>query len=190
MRKAINVQPLRTTGEIQDMMTAIKRGKGGKKKRQAIAERDVMLFRFGINTGLRVSDILGLTVDQVKDKDFMKIKEQKTGKWRTVNLKGIKDEIQAYTEGKSGYLFPSQKGGQMTVTQAYRILTDAGDLLDRDDIGTHTMRKTFGYHYYKKTQNVAALQDMLNHSTPATTRAYIGITQDDINESLEGFRLG
>lgn len=52
------------------------------------------------------------------------------------------------------------------------------------------MRKTFGYHYYKRFKDVATLQEILNHAAPSITKRYIGITQDEINESLEGFRLG
>lgn len=47
---------------------------------------------------------------------------------------------------------------------AYKILRHAADYVGLDDIGTHTMRKTFGYHLYKKTGDVALLQKILNHS--------------------------
>ena len=105
----------------------------------------------------------------------------------------LQEEIERYTEGKSpdAYLFPSQKGtNPITTTQAYRILNDAADFLGRDDIGTHTMRKTFGYHHYKRFKDVAILQEIFNHSAPSITKRYIGIRQDEINESLNDFRLG
>lgn len=54
------------------------------------------------------------------------------------------------------FLFKSQKGtNPITTIQVYRILNNAADFLGRDDIGTHTIRKTFGYHHYKRFKNVA-----------------------------------
>lgn len=191
--RLINVQPLRTAEEIRDMKHAIRRGNKGTPKRKELAERDVLLFLVGINTGLRVNDIVKLKVGDVKGKDFFYIFEGKTKKKREVNISMIREEIDAFTENMkpSEYLFQSQKGnGPITTTQVYRILDDAADFLGRDDVGTHTMRKTFGYHHYKQFKDVAMLQEIFNHSSPSITKRYIGIRQDEINESLSGFRLG
>ena len=56
-------------------------------------------------------------------------------------------------------------------------------------MGTHTLRKTFGYHYYKKFKDIAMLQKIFNHSNPALTLNYIGIEQDKIDESYKNFIL-
>lgn len=189
----INVQPLRTAEEIEEMKWALKRGNKGTPKPPERAERDVLLFLIGINTGLRVNDIVRLTVDDVKGTDQFQIREGKTNKKRTIHVGMVRTEIDRFTEGKhpGGYLFASQKGtGPISTTQAYRILDDAADLLGRDDIGTHTMRKTFGYHHYKQFKDVAILQEIFNHAAPSITRRYIGIRQDEINDSLKDFRLG
>src|SRR5690625_6270208 len=61
-----NVQPLRTNKEIQEMILAIRRGNGSYPKNKKIAERDILMFLVGINTGLRISDILKLKVKYVK----------------------------------------------------------------------------------------------------------------------------
>ncbi|WP_026688300.1 tyrosine-type recombinase/integrase [Alteribacter aurantiacus] len=193
MRRLVNVEPLRSQDEIREMLLAIKRGNKGKPKREGLAERDVTLFLMGINTGLRVSDLLTLKVEDVRGRDHFVIREGKTKKKRSVIIASIRKELDEYTEGKddNAYLFPSQKGqNAMTTTQAYRVLESAGDYIGRDDIGTHTMRKTFGYHYYKRTRDIAMLQDIFNHSAPSITKRYIGITQDEIDKSLKGFRLG
>lgn len=71
----------------------------------------------------------------------------------------------------------------------YRILGDAADLLGWKVIGTYIMRKTFGYHHYKQFKDVAVLQEIFNHAAPSMTNRYIGIRQDEINESLADFRL-
>lgn len=54
-----------------------------------------------------------------------------------------------------------------------------------DGIGTHTMRKTFGYWYYKQSKDIATLQSILNHSHPEITLRYIGITDEEIENSLQ-----
>jgi len=85
-------------------------------------------------------------------------------------------------------LFRSQGSSRpITPTQVYRILDAAADLLGRNDIGKHTTRKTFGYHHYKQFKDVAILQEIFNHAAPSITRRYIGIRQDEINESLNDF---
>jgi len=52
------------------------------------------------------------------------------------------------------------------------------------------MRKTFGFHHYQRYKDVAILQEIFNHSSPSFTMRYIGITEDDINKTLDDFRLG
>jgi len=51
-----------------------------------------------------------------------------------------------------------------------------------DPIGTHTMRKTFGFHAYRNGYSVELLQQVFNYAAPSVTLRYIGITQDDIDE--------
>lgn len=83
------------------------------------------------------------------------------------------------------------KINQFTIppTQAYRVLQKAAEVLGRGDIGTHTMRKTFGYFYYRKTKDLVFLQEIFNHSAPIITKRYIGLIQEEIDESLEDFYL-
>ncbi|OVE45880.1 tyrosine-type recombinase/integrase, partial [Pseudobacillus badius] len=56
-------------------------------------------------------------------------------------------------------------------------------------IGTHTMRKTFGYHFYQQTKDVAMLQQIFGHSAPSVTLRYIGINDEMIDQILERFSL-
>jgi integrase len=178
-----NVQPLRSLQDIEDMKQSLRRWCG---------ERDHFLFVLGINTGLRVSDIVRLRVKDLRGKTHALIVEKKSGKSRRVLLKPIQEEIEAFTNGMNpdDWLFASRKGiSPISPTQAYRTLVKAGEMIDRTDIGTHTMRKTFGYHYYKRTKDVATLQQIFNHSAPSITKRYIGITQDDMDDSLDGFKL-
>jgi integrase len=180
----VDVQPLRTAQEIEDMEQSLRRWCG---------ERDWFMFMVGINTGLRAGDIVPLKVKHVRGKTYVHVLEGKTEKARRVSLKALQQEIEAYTRGidPEDWLFPSRKGnGHISETQAYRALVKAGEMIDRTDIGTHTMRKTFGYHHYKQNKDVAALQEIFNHSAPSITKRYIGIRQDEIDETMEGFKLG
>ena len=56
-------------------------------------------------------------------------------------------------------------------------------------VGTHTLRKTFGYHHYQKFKDVAVLQKIFNHYSPQITMRYIGIDQDMIDDSYNNFVL-
>lgn len=63
-----------------------------------------------------------------------------------------------------------QQGRHITRDRVYQIYADIAEKLGRDDIGTHTLRKTFGYHYYKKTRDIATLMFIFNHSSQAITK--------------------
>lgn len=178
-----DVQPIRDKQLLEDMKWSLKKWCG---------ERDYILFLIGINTGLRVGDLLKLKVSDVKRKKKVAIKEGKTKKPRTINLTNIYEEVQSYiAQNHSEWLFPSRKGeSPITPTQAYRQLNKAARMVDIEDgIGTHTMRKTFGYWFYKQTKDVAKLQSILNHSHPEITLRYIGITEEEIEEDLLNFVL-
>src|SRR5699024_2710029 len=107
--RIINVQPLRTKEEINEMKLAIKRGNKGVPKRPELAQRDVFIFLIGINTGLRVNDIIRLKVGDVRGKNQFVIYEGKTNKRREVNVGMLQGEIERYTEDRhpDEYLFKS-----------------------------------------------------------------------------------
>lgn len=156
--------------------------------------RDFILFLMGINIGLRISDILKLKVGDVRNKDYIEITEQKTGKYKRIPItEAFKSDLEAFIIDKSDdkWLFTSQRGDKpITRIQAYRIISNAclkAGINAR--IGTHTLRKTFGYHFYQKTKDVALLQCIFNHSAPSVTLRYIGINQDRIDSSLRSFGL-
>lgn len=180
----VNVQPLRTKAEIDEFREALAMSKQ--------SDRNLLLFNIGINTGLRIGDIVKLRIEDVKGRSNVVVNEGKTKKPRRVYLTAIMGDIADYLDGRpdEGWLFPSRKGdGHITPTQAYRIYSKAADLLGRADIGTHTGRKTFGFHYYQRTKDVATLMEIFNHSDQATTKRYIGIREQEIEATLKDFRL-
>ena len=154
--------------------------------------RDYMLFVIGINTGLRISDILPLKVKDVTGIHII-IKEKKTGKNKRFKINSnLRAELDKYiiNMNDNDYLFPSRKGDKpISRIQAYRILNDVAEKLGVPEVGTHTLRKTFGYWHYKQFKDVAILQKIFNHSAPSVTLEYIGITADLVDKTIDDFYL-
>lgn len=151
-----------------------------------------LIFKFGINTGLRVGDLLKIKVcDIFNERGFREhliIMEQKTGKEKRIKLnETLKQCINVYVGEQKlttgDYLFFSQKGSHLGRIQVYKKLKEAGNAVGVENIGTHTMRKTWGYWTYKISKyNVALIMDTFNHSSPSVTLRYIGINQDQKDE--------
>lgn len=157
--------------------------------------RNYLLFVLGVNSGLRISDLLSLTVNDVKEKDRVILREKKTGKPKDFPLSNTcKSAIQEYfgnAKVESRWLFKSRKGNYpISRIQAYRIINKAARAIGLNDpIGTHTMRKTFGYWAHKDGADITKIQKLLNHSSPEITLAYIGITKDDLDNIYKNLNL-
>ena len=160
---------------------------------QKQSERDRLLFVFGTNSGLRISDIVALNVGDVRNKNYVQIVEKKTGKFKRFPLNDkLKSLIPDFVKGKRDRepLFKSLWGRRYNRITAYYMLRDACKAVGLEEkIGTHSMRKTFGYHHYKKYKNIALLQKIFNHSSPQITLRYIGVEQDEIDYSYLNFVL-
>ena len=156
-----------------------------------------VIFQIGIYSGLRISDIVGLDIFDVENKTFVDVVEKKTGKHKKFPLnehlqKIIKDYLKirktkwAYEETKP--LFIGKKHCRIDRSIVYRKIVEACYSLGIEgNFGTHTMRKTFGYHHYKQFKDPVLLQKIFNHSSPLITLRYIGIEQEDINNSYKDF---
>lgn len=178
------VQPIRNIEDIENMKRTLLRN----------SQRDYMLFLTGINTGLRISDILKLNVCDVRGKSHLIIKEKKTGKNKRLLLNApFKAELDDYILDMEDDepLFRSQKGDKQPICaiRAWNIMREAARKCGLDEIGTHTLRKTFGYHFYQQYKDVAMLQDIFNHSSPSVTLRYIGINADIIDTAISKFSL-
>jgi len=177
------VQPIRDSDRIDAMKSCLKNKR----------ERDYMLFALGISVGLRISDILMLKKEHAL-KSHIDIKEKKTRKPKRVKVPAFfRRELIAYAKmlPDDEYLFRSRQGGNRPIDRstAYRILREAAEECGVKEIGTHTLRKTFGYHFYLQTKDVATLQELFNHTDPETTLRYIGINQDSLDKAMDKFRL-
>lgn len=177
------VQPIRDLEKLEQIKEYLKEKN----------ERNYIMFMVGINTGLRISDILKLRVIDVKG-DYINIREMKTGKRkRTIITPSLKRALKRYIAGKDDdeYLIKSRKGKNRPIgrSMAYRILNDAAKQVNLKEIGTHTMRKSMGYHFYLQTKDIATLQELFNHHSPTVTLRYIGINQDSLDKSMLKFRI-
>lgn len=180
--------------------------------------RDNMLFIVGINFGLRVSDLRELRFSSIINdnftfKDTFPVFEKKTRNTRakkknryvTVNS-AVVDAVTLYLEHTPGvtlsdYMFRSvsNHGGNLNKPldswSIDRILKGAArDLGLTMRISTHSLRKTFGYHQMmmggNEQRTLLLLQKMFNHSSPAQTLAYIGITDEEITDAYKRLNLG
>ena len=177
----IKVEPIRKRKDI-DLI----------KKLLSDKPRDLALFILGINTNLRASDLLRLTVGHVKhlkEGDALEINEKKTGKPRRVTLnKACIESIQALLEAGGyqdvDYLFKSQRSAVLTVpTVSNMVKAWCNEINLKGNYGSHTLRKTFGYHQ-RVTFGVdlPTLMVCFNHSTQKQTLDYLCIQAEEIKD--------
>lgn len=165
--------------------------------------RNYLLIVIGLNSALRISDILNLTYGDVYDyskkewKSHISIREQKTGKQNCIYMnQEIRETLEQYAvpslHDSSSWLFGSQRQQTHPLSryQAYRIVKNAGIYAGIDqNISCHSLRKTFGYHAWKQGVQPALLMNIYNHSSYTITKRYLGIDQDDRDEVFAKIRL-
>lgn len=200
-RTSRTVQPIRLSRDINAMDKYFMHN----------SPRDRVLFICGICTGRRISDILSLNVRDVaridnhgrlKIRERLTIQEGKTGKFADIvihpKLRNVlskylhqrRKKCETLGELMNEPLLKSQKprrNGEHRITRrhALRVLKEAARACGIDSrIGTHSLRKTFGYKQYQNDVGIEIIQKALNHRSPETTLTYIGITQDDIDEGI------
>ena len=129
--------------------------------------RDLLIFTLGTNCGLRISDILALDVKDVRGKKIISIVEKKTGKLKRFPLNTkLEPLIKKFIRGKDDDdpLFTSMFQNRLERFAAYNMLKEACKKAGVEgNIGTDTMRKTFGYHHYGKFKDIAMLQKIFKH---------------------------
>ena len=179
----MTVEPIRNKAKIKKLYQYLN---GGDPKYAVI-------FKFGINTGLRISDILPVKVNDIfhenmEFREYFIIKEKKTSKEKKIKLnetlrKCIIDYVNAKGLIHDDYIFVSRKGGHLGRVQVYRVLKEAATTMGIENFGTHSLRKTWGYWTYKISKyNIGLIMDTFNHSSPKVTLRYIGINQEQKDE--------
>ena len=206
------VYPFTTEEEIKAMIDLFSERieKANTNNQRQIACRNKMLFLIGINLSLRISDLITLKwnfflKDDMTFRDFYKIqpkKTKKTGKYVTLYFndavkKAITEYINQYPiEDMDGFVFKSRKGnGAITEKGVWEIIVSAATEVGIDkNVGTHSLRKTFGYHIWHNAEDkekaLVMLMVIFNHSSIATTKKYIGIMNEEIESVFNNLNLG
>lgn len=178
------VEPIRDPAMVRAMKMALrKRG-----------EKYYIMFLLGTNLGLRISEILLLRVGDVKNKRETVFQQPKRHKEIAVAFNPeLLRALNSYCKERdpSEALIPNRNNEYKSIGRvwAYKILRQTADKLGIEEVGTHTMRKTCGYHYYMQTKDIATLQVWLNHDNPQDTLRYIGVTRDRVKNAMVNFQI-
>lgn len=170
----ITAEPLRTFEQVAEVKEYLSRH----------SLRDLALLTLGINTNLRASDIIRLTVSDVQGNELL-IREKKTGKIRRIPINAAvkKALVRLPLADPSAPLFPSRKGsGFLTVPAVSRLVKKwCEDCGFKGDFSSHTLRKTWAFfQYYHFKTDLAEISNELNHSSLKMTYKYLGITPKSV----------
>ena len=175
-------------------------------KTQKPNPRNYAIIVLGLNTALRISDILKLTSEMVYDhnkvREHIVVKEQKTGKINRILLnREVRKALNLYRHFlvksaayKAGnpYLFPSPYVSQRPLSryQVYRMIRNAAESVEiQEKVSCHSLRKTFGYRAWKQGADPIVIMLIYNHSSFEITKRYLCIEQDDKDAVFRDIQL-
>ena len=163
------------------------------------------IWKIGVNTALRISDLLALRMAEVKKLDptqpALTLNEKKTGKRRKIVINRsalVVMQRRLNDNPKHKWLFqsnalnlgkrhPAQAINRRSVSRVFQQVGQS--VAPKVALGTHSMRKTRGYAMHKAGRSIESIAKVLNHSSPAVTMRYIGLVQQDIDDSYTEFEL-
>jgi len=152
------------------------------------------LWRIGVNLSLRISDLLALKYDDIKD-GHLTIKEGKTGKKRVIRVNKTAQSLinsRKSTYSDHEYIFEVNsnraKGKPVSRETVARKFKEIGEIVGVQ-LGTHSMRKSRGWAMYSDGQPIEKIAMVLNHATPAVTMRYLGITGEEILQTYDDYEL-
>lgn len=169
--------------------------------------RDLLLFVVGINTALRVSDLLKLRVGDFMESDGQPrtrfwIREEKRGKRQEVVINdSIREAFNEYVlhyptiiQNAENFLFFDTVSNSYTQPikrgQVWKNLSAICKTVGlRGNFGTHSLRKTWGYHARLNGVDLALIMYKLNHNSLAYTKRYLGITDDELEAVSRSLNL-
>jgi len=163
------------------------------------------IWKVGVNTALRISDLLALTMKDVqaldKENPALNIIEQKTGKYRKIVVNQsalIVMQRRLKDNPEHQWLFQTEAANRnrreppkpINRRSVSRVFERVGQkVAPKVALGTHSMRKTRGYAMHKAGRSIESIAKVLNHSSPAVTMRYIGLVQQDIDQSYTELEL-
>ena len=175
-----------TEDEYNNILSSIYKGfhyvEKGKERYFEPNEKVALALIIQATTGLRVSDIVNLTVSNFNSVNGnIEIHEKKTNKlqYRKVNANLIS---MIYKYAYSNHIDEHSKLINCTERNIQMAVKKAADTLGYHNIGTHSFRKYFSMHVYNKTKDIQIVQHLLNHSSLVTTQRYLGVDQEKIDE--------
>ncbi len=170
--------------------------------------RDLLLFELGINSALRVSDLLDIRVLDVfasidTPADFFDVKEEKTGKANRITITPkVKETLKLYAEtypevvkSQNNYIFFHKKrfpngAEQIGRKTSWLLLSNLCESVGLEwNFWNHTLRKTWWYQARIQGIPLEIIQHKLNHSSLAVTQKYLWITADEIAEACNKLDL-
>jgi len=181
----ITVEPIRRVENIQSI-----------KKMLSDEPRNLLLFVLGVNNGLRAGDLLRTRVRDLrglKPGDSIQIMEGKTGKTNVLVLnkeshRVLRRYLDEVNPQDGDYLFKSRKGGNrpISVGMVNRLVKGwCRGINLRGNYGSHTLRKTWGYHQRVRFGvDFALICRRFNHSNPSVTMRYLGISPSEVEKIL------
>lgn len=184
------VMPIKNIEDIERCKEFLKnRTENAPEKYKKSYAKDLLLFKIGINVGLRINDLLSITWQDIfkpgtrQFNIYFVPKEQKTKKVRQIfindSFKAAVKEYLKYVPGAKleGYVFTNRQGDRLSDASVDKMLKLLEKELGLENLSTHSLRKTFAYHLYIQTNDLSLVQEILQHSSVAVTRRYLGISQ-------------
>ena len=190
----VQMQPIRDMAQVHDITVTLSKLKSKRGRRM------FLMWLIGINLGLRVSDLIDLRVGQMRDETaftYLPKKQSHKKGARPITIPipaAVRKAVQARLPDAdpNDFIFSSRKRTKGRNARCITRQTARADMQEiarvcgiSQQIGCHTMRKTFGYHYYQRTKDVAILQEWFYHESPATTLIYIGVALDNFRKMVE-----
>lgn len=186
------IRDMKTVDDIQETLSRLTDPHG---------RRLFLLFEIGIRMGLRIGDLLQLRVGDIRGKQtytYRPAKQQHKAGGRGVTITAtIEPALRRIMAARCAdlddrdYIFASRKstrGGNprpISRQQAYHDMLEIGRICGVPNLGCHTLRKTFGYHHYKRHGDLAFLQAWFDHSSSSTTLIYIGMTEENFRKRTD-----
>ncbi|WP_290220992.1 site-specific tyrosine recombinase XerD [Corynebacterium atrinae] len=154
--------------------------------------RDRALLELLYGTGARISEILGLAVDDLVDCDGILRLTGKGNKQRIVPvgapaMAAVDDYLvrarPAFATGRSHALLLNKRGGALSRQSAWAILKTAGARARLDkEISPHTLRHSYATHLLEGGADVRSVQELLGHSSVTTTQIYTHVTAENLRQ--------
>jgi integrase/recombinase XerD len=155
--------------------------------------RDRAILELLYATGARISELTALNLDDLVDPTMVRL-FGKGSKERIVPVGSYaQSALEVYLvrarpvlvkKGKgTPALFMNQRGGRLSRQSAWQIISDAADAAKiQSEVSPHTLRHSFATHLLEGGADVRVVQELLGHSSVATTQIYTLVTVDALRE--------